>query len=304
MSDESTESKVQISIMPDFGGAWAWIAPAGSLYLGSLYATGRDWGDVWPIYESLELKFWDWQGEFEGADHLHSYALADLDWPRFHARGLELCWFLSEELAGAVRIFYVKAMEDPNCYRQYRVEVLRDGTVVEAPDNRARSHLQSGWLPLTVIASGQTGVEAAALDWACDHRILHRGWCPRGGWVSRSSCSPFYQLQEAATADDQVVLLCNCAEADAVLILHSGPLAGTVEQVRTLATDAGKPCRLCDLGQEDPERMARELLAWMQGLGAAGLCITGPSEEQCPGVYDTTLALLERCTKLNRKLGD
>ena len=303
MSDDSTKAKVQISIMPDFGGAWAWVAPAGANYLGSCYAMGRDWGGGWPLSESLVLKFWDWQGEFEGADHLHSYALADLDWPRFHARGLELCGFLSEDLAGAVRIFYVKAMEDPNCYRQYRVEVLRDGTVVEAPDNLARSHLQSGWLPLTVIASGQTGVEAAALDWACDKRIVHRGWCPRGGWVSRSICSPFYQLQKAETDDDQAVLLRNCAEADAVLILHSGPLAGTVEQARTLVTDAGKPCRLCALGQEDPERMARELLAWMQGLGGARLCITGPSEEQSHGVYDTTLTLLERCTALNRKPG-
>lgn len=66
------------------------------------------------ISEGLFNKMWDWAKEFmEGqpADWAEPW---QIDWDKFHARGMELTRLLKEELGDTADVQYVRPSEDPD----------------------------------------------------------------------------------------------------------------------------------------------------------------------------------------------
>lgn len=121
-------NKPVITIMADYGGAYAWrknehsSAPG----VGGNIACTSGWGFELPISDSLHLAFVQWQQRFEVLRS--DTEINDFDWPTYHQEGIKLCRQLKRELGDAVIILYEKAFEDP-CHRDAeRREILADGT--------------------------------------------------------------------------------------------------------------------------------------------------------------------------------
>ena len=216
--------------MPDYGGAYGWINREGTDALGPNHADTSGWCGDHSISDELQADFAAWQTEFEAAPMDRDAGIALLDWPRFHERGMALARRLKAELGDAVRIYYEKPVEDPNQCINERVEILAGGAIVETVFRRRLQTSLPDWLPNMVVSGGQTGVDRAALDWACNHRIPHGGWCPQGRRASDGPLSLKYQLRETESAGYRQRTKLNVQDSDATLILNVGELDGGTQQ--------------------------------------------------------------------------
>lgn len=130
-----------------------------------------------PLLTSLWRDFARWSTEFELApredDDFSRPVL--MDWPSFHARGLELARRLKDEV-GEIRVIYSKPIEDPLHAEHEHVESMAGGATKALPH----------WLGVPfrlcdrIVSGGQTGSDRAALDFAMEGDYSHGGWCPKG----------------------------------------------------------------------------------------------------------------------------
>ena len=289
------QSMVRYTIMPDYGGAYGWINREATDALGPNHADTSGWGGDHSISEELQEAFAAWQTEFELAPNEWEAGIALVDWPRFHERGMALARRLKAELGDAARIYYEKPCEDPNQRVAERVEILADGTVVETVFPRRLQTSLPDWLPNTVVSGGQTGVDRAALDWACNHRIPHGGWCPQGRRASDDPLSLKYQLRETESAGYRQRTKLNAQDSDATLILNVGELDGGTLQTLQFAERMGKPHLVVQLDQGIPDELAGRITEWLVAGKFNTLNVAGPREEKRPGIYALTLSVLDRC---------
>lgn len=290
------QSMVRYTIMPDYGGAYGWINREGTDTLGPNHADTSGWGGDHSISDELQADFAAWQTEFERATNEWEAGIALLDWPRFHERGIALARRLKAELGDAVRIYYEKPVEDPNQRNNERVEILAGGAIVETVFPRRLQTSLPDRLPNMVVSGGQTGVDRAALDWACNHRIPHGGWCPQGRRASDGPLSLKYQLRETESAGYRQRTKLNVQDSDATLILNVGELDGGTLQTQQFAERMGKPHLVVQLDQRTPDESASRIIEWLIAGKFGTLNVAGPREEKRPGIYALTLSVLDRCT--------
>lgn len=289
------ESTVRYTIMPDYGGAYGWINRKGTDTLGPNHADSTGWEGDHPISEDLQEAFAAWQKAFERAPNEWGVCIALLDWLQFHERGLALARRLKAELGDAARIFYRKPIEDPNQRINERVEILSGGAVVEtAPPRRLRAS-SPDWLPKTIVSGGQTGVDRAALDWVCHHRIPHGGWCPQGRRASDGTLSLKYQLRETESAGYRQRTKLNVRDSDATLILNVGELEGGTLRTQQFAERMAKPHLVIQLDHGAPDQSADRIIEWLVAGNFSTLNVAGPREEKRPGIYALALSVLDRC---------
>ena len=290
------QSMVRYTIMPDYGGAYGWVNREGTYALGPNHADTSGWGGDHSISEELQEAFAAWQTEFELAPNEWEAGIALVDWPRFHERGVALARRLKAELGDAARIYYEKPCEDTNQRVAERVEILADGTVVETVFPRRLQTSLPDWLPNTVVSGGQTGVDRAALDWACNHRIPHGGWCPQGRRASDGALSLKYQLRETESAGYRQRTKLNVQDSDATLIFNVGGLDGGSLQTLLFAERMAKPHLVIQLDQGIPDELAARITEWLIAGRFNTLNVAGPREEKRPGIYALTRSMLDRCT--------
>lgn len=289
------QSMVRYTIMPDYGGAYGWINREGTDALGPNHADTCGWGGDHPISDELQAEFSAWQMEFESGTR-EQKGLSIFDWPRFHEIGMALAHRLKAELGDAARIYYEKPVEDPNQRINERVEILAGGAVVETVLPRRLTTSSPDWYPKTVVSGGQTGVDRAALDWACNHRIPHGGWCPQGRRASDGPLSVKYQLRETESAGYRQRTKLNVHDSDATLILNVGELDGGTLQTLQFVERMGKPHLVLQLDQCAPDESAGRIIKWLIAGKFGTLNVAGPREEKRPGIYALTLSVLDRCT--------
>jgi hypothetical protein len=129
-SNEHEPVPICITVMADYGGAYAWKS-ANCESLGSCWSCDR------PLDDELQA----WQAEFEATDFfLTSSDPWAYDWERFHARGTELAVEIKREYGDRARVFYEKANEDPNAAIRERIEVFVDGSFAEHHPKRLHGH--------------------------------------------------------------------------------------------------------------------------------------------------------------------
>ena len=289
------QSMVRYTIMPDYAGAYGWINRNGPEdALGPNHADTCGWSGDHPISDELQAEFSEWQKDFESGTW-EQKGRSIFDWPRFHEIGMALARPLKAELGDAARIYYEKPMEDPNRRIQERVELLSDGSIVECFSERLKSSFPE-WFPRMIISGGQTGVDRAALDWACNHRIPHGGWCPQGRRASDGPLSVKYQLRETESAGYRQRTKLNVQDSDATLILNVGELDGGTLQTQQFAERMGKPHLVVQLDQCAPDESAGRITEWLIAGKFSTLNVAGPREEKRPGIYAQTLSVLDRCT--------
>ncbi len=290
------QSMVSYTIMPDYGGAYGWINREGTDALGPNHADTSGWCGDHSISDELQADFAAWQTEFEAAPMDWDAGTALLDWPRFHERGMALARRLKAELGDAVRIYYEKPVEDPNQRINERVEILAGGAIVETVFPRRLQTSLPDWLPNMVVSGGQTGVDRAALDWACNHRIPHGGWCPQGRRASDGTLSLKYQLRETESGGYRQRTKLNVQDSDATLILNAGELDGGTLQTQQFAERMGNPHVVVQLDQCAPDESAGRITEWLIAGKFSTLNVAGPREEKRPGIYELTRSVLDRCT--------
>jgi hypothetical protein len=151
------------------------------------------------------------------------------------------------------------------------------------------------WLPQVIMSGGQTGVDRAALDWACAHRIVHRGWCPKGRIAADGVLGGHYQLVETESAGYLQRTKFNVRDGDATLIVNTGDMNGgtlnTVEFAKTLK----KPYLVVHVDKLSRDEAVGQVLNWLSHGKCSVLNVAGPREEKRPGIYAKTLALLDAC---------
>ncbi len=287
---------VRYTIMPDYGGAYGWVNREGTDALGPNHADSSGWGGDHSISEELQEAFAAWQTEFERAPHEWEAGIALLDWPRFHERGMALARQLKAELGDAAWVYYEKPVEDPNQRVNERVEILAGGAVIETVFPRRLQTSLPEWLPNKVVSGGQTGVDRAALDWACNHRIPHGGWCPQGRRASDGALSLKYQLRETESAGYRQRTKLNVQDSDATLIFNVGELDGGSLQTLQFAERMAKQHLVVQLDQGIPDESAADITEWLIAGRFNTLNVAGPREEKRPGIYALTLSVLDRCT--------
>jgi hypothetical protein len=155
-----------------------------------------------------------------------------------------------------------------------------------------------------IVTGAQTGVDRAALDAAMLLDFEYGGWCPKGRLDEKGMIPEKYKnLKEVSgefKADKEnydARTKKNIEDSDATLILAPEiPLPEKVKDGTLLTIEYAKkqlkPYLIVDLSK--PLHTNSELVAaWVKENSVNTLNIGGPRESTCPGIYQTTLGLLE-----------
>ncbi|MBL7137673.1 MAG: putative molybdenum carrier protein [Bacteroidales bacterium] len=141
-----------------------------------------------------------------------------------------------------------------------------------------------------IISGGQTGVDRASLDFASSHNIPCSGFCPKGRLAEDGRIPDIYPLKETETSDFGDRTEKNILASDGILILHHGPMAGGTLYTYQFAKSNGKPLLCLDMQKPISIEPVHE---WIKLNKIRNLNIAGPRENQHPGIYLDSLALLK-----------
>ncbi len=151
------------------------------------------------------------------------------------------------------------------------------------------------WMPKIVFSGGQTGVDRAALDWACHLSIPHGGWCPKGRLAADGPLPDRYQLRETDSEGYRQRTKLNVQDSDATLVFNTGILEGGSLQTVKFAHTMNRPVRVIQLDSGSDQDAATEMIVWLKSHKISTLNIAGPSEARKPGIYAQVLQVLGHC---------
>lgn len=117
----------RVTICPDFTGIWACISDPEHEDYGLPVGDGDDWAGCRPLPKGLIDRFAKWQAKFESSP-FDADLYVVMDWPAFHAEGMELSLAIKAALGDDVVVIYEKAFEDRHQEEPRRVEVFVDGS--------------------------------------------------------------------------------------------------------------------------------------------------------------------------------
>ncbi len=143
--------------------------------------------------------------------------------------------------------------------------------------------------PLRIISGGQSGVDRAALDVALENGIPCGGWCPKDRRAEDGPIASRYPLTETPSERYPERTRRNVQDADATLIVTSGPADRGTRLTLELATRYGKPVLQVDL---DVDSNPLRVESWLCRHGVRTLNVAGPRESRCPGIYSRAVDLL------------
>jgi hypothetical protein len=160
-----------------------------------------------------------------------------------------------------------------------------------------KSTLERIWIPDTIVSGGQTGVDRAALDWACQTNISHGGWCPKGRLAADGPLPSRYLLRETESDGYRQRTKLNVQDSDATLIFNMGLLEGGTRQTVKFAQTLGRPYRIIQMDAFQLQDSVAEVQSWLKQGRFSTLNIAGPSEARRPGIYACVLQVLAACTE-------
>ncbi len=149
----------------------------------------------------------------------------------------------------------------------------------------------------TIRSGGQSGVDRASLDFALEHNIPIKGWCPKNGWAEDLPNPPgllnlYPELVETPETDVSQRTMWNVRDSDATLVFICSNSPGTILTEET-AKRIGKPYFLSDYTS------VVDVVEWIKSLPPnIELNIGGPRESEEPGIYNRTKKFLLKMFKL------
>jgi len=138
------------------------------------------------------------------------------------------------------------------------------------------------WTVKLIVSGGQTGVDRAALDWAIQHNIPHRGWCPRGRKAEDGRINDRYNVQETTLDAYAQRTEMNVFDSGGTVIFSLAPyLTGGSELTRYFAEQYSKPYLHLHKACAHPASL---LLSFLRQYNIYVLNIAGPRAETEPEV--------------------
>jgi len=182
---------------------------------------------------------------------------------------------------------------DPNHCIDERTEILTDGKVVPLPSQRGPF---PGPLRFCrhIVSGGQAGADRAALDFAIKHGYTHGGWAPHGRKAEDGIIPLKYQLTELPEGGYRQRTRRNVENSDGTLVVNLGELDGGTLATQTFAQQLGKPHLVVQLDSEVSTETETSVVAWLRQNTIQTLNVAGPRESKRPGIFQATLAFLER----------
>ena len=133
-----------------------------------------------------------------------------------------------------------------------------------------------------IISSGESGVDRAALDVGLALGLAVGGWCAPGRQAEDGRITDDYPVVETLGQSDLFRIQRHIEDCDGVLIVNLGWSRTNTKMAAQYARQAGKPYLLVKLEQGiDPVTFGR----WLTDQQIAVLYVTGPREQQKPGVH-------------------
>lgn len=146
---------------------------------------------------------------------------------------------------------------------------------------------------MKIISGGQTGVDRAALDAACELSLEYGGFVPRGRKAEDGPIDAAYdRLTELDSDLYGVRTERNVIEGDATLVLTRGaPTEGTAYTV-VCAEKHRRPCLVMDMDVAGDGEIVEAVREWLRFVRPSVLNVAGPRESKFPGIYGQTRRLL------------
>jgi hypothetical protein len=147
---------------------------------------------------------------------------------------------------------------------------------------------------LTIVSGGQTGADRAALDFAIENGIKHRGWCPAGRKAEDGRLAKRYRLKATRSSDPKVRTRRNVRDSDATVIFSLRKrLIGGTRLTQEFARKYKKP--LLKIFGSDTNA-AGSVQAFIQKHDVRVLNVAGPRESGQPGIYAFARRVLQKLT--------
>ena len=153
--------------------------------------------------------------------------------------------------------------------------------------------------PEKIVSGGQTGVDRAALDAALALGLPCGGWCPKGRRAEDGAIPERYPVAETESEAYEERTRLNVGDADATMILVSGPLSGGTGLTAETAEAEGKPCLVADPLTSSPDPQA--VADWLAENRVRVLNVAGPRESTQPGIYQAAADFLTQVLVLTRR---
>ncbi len=152
---------------------------------------------------------------------------------------------------------------------------------------------------LKLISGGQTGADRAALDFAITQGMPHGGWCPNGRRAEDGSLPGKYKLRETPSGRYAQRTRRNVLDSDATAIFSKRPLVGGTILTAKLCRSHQKPVIV--LSPARPVLVAvRRLRQFLRLNRVQVLNVAGPRASTDPGIYDFTIAVLQRAFRARK----
>lgn len=145
-----------------------------------------------------------------------------------------------------------------------------------------------------IVSGGQTGVDRAALDWAIQNEVPHGGWCPSGRLAEDGTLDTLYDLKETLSDGYRQRTKQNVIDSDGTLILNVGELSDGTLATLKFTDKFEKPCLVIQLDGAGEADNVRLVIEWVRRHGIRILNLAGPRESKRPGIYQATLAFLDK----------
>lgn len=156
-----------------------------------------------------------------------------------------------------------------------------------AQANLERFDLTAGF---RVISGGQSGADAAALDWALAHGVQHGGWCPKGRRSEDGTIPARYLLDETPSANYLQRTEWNVRDSDATLIFTlSDDLDGGSKRTSQFAERLGRPTL-----QSRPSVHEKFVVRFLAFNNVTTLNVAGKRESSAPGIHRFAYDTLDR----------
>ena len=140
-----------------------------------------------------------------------------------------------------------------------------------------------------IISGGQTGADAAGLDWAIRNQIVHGGWCPKGRKSESGRIDQKYLLTETSTANYLQRTEMNVAESDATITFTlADKLTGGSLKTQEFAHKHGKP-----VIHFRPRVHPKFIRSFLISNNVRCLNIAGSRESTAPGISALVMGALE-----------
>ena len=128
-----------------------------------------------------------------------------------------------------------------------------------------------------IISGGQTGVDRAALDVACELGIPRGGWCPKGRLAEDGPLHLDYPLKETLSCDYEQRTEWNVRDSDGTLVIHDGIISDGTHLTIVFTSNYKKPCLQVDLNDVLSKQDFRR---WIKEHRVHILNVAGPREAE------------------------